>query len=151
MQVVNVTATCRFLHSASLKPSDAESAATAASGSDAAGAFLTKASTPKHHPAVCLSGQAVNHKRNTQFSNTRPAALNPEQSGRGAQNRLLEGRSGQNGQAGSSAARTGLSEQLDFTEFLQRQNSHLKVCIVGRSTICLSHYTSGPYTCLTLG
>ncbi len=142
LQVAEVTAPCRFLHRASLKPSDAAPAATAAKGSEGSIASLTEASTLEQHPAVFLQGQATNHKLRTEFSTARLAAFNA----------ALEGKSGQNGPAGSCPARTAtwnLSEQLDFIEFLQRQNSHLQVCLIGRSTMWHSRLHQQSMTCLT--
>ena len=117
-----------------------------------------EASTPKQHLAVSLAGQMTKDNQRTEFRNTWPAALNSKQSGRRPQDWLLEGKSGQSGQARSNPARTAtwnLSEQLDFTEFLQRQNSHLQVCVIKTLAVWQfhmhQHFVHMPDSYLTSG
>ena len=79
----------------------------------------------------------MNHKQRTDSGTSMPADLKYRQSGsgqtgRGAQNGQLDGEPGHHGQAGASpaqAATWNLSEQLNFAEFLQRQQSHLEVVL----------------------
>ena len=133
---ITSTAPCRFLHRASLAPSDAESAAEA-NKSEVAKTYLTVAATAEQHLAVNLAGQTINHNLRINSRASRPASLKLKQfgsghPGRGAQDGQLHGESEQHAQLRSSPAHPAtwnLSEQLDFAEFLQRQQSHLEVCV----------------------
>lgn len=134
-QAIESPALCRFLHRASLKPSDAESVS-GADANSAAPASLTSAPIGEQHSALSLTGQEVKGKQGTDPSTSWAAAMKlkqpaSEQMGRRANIRQLSRKPGQHEQAGSSPARTAtwnLSEQLDFVEFLHRQQRHLEVC-----------------------
>ena len=115
----------RFLHRASLKPADAESALE--SGSRIAAA-VDNANTAQQQPDARMADQVTKHEQSTEASTARLAALKlqqlgDERLGMGSPYRAAHGQSGQAAQISS----WNLSERLDFAEFLQRQQNHLQV------------------------
>lgn len=107
----SVAYSCRFLCRASLEPRHGRSslahAASAGAAADSAAAATQQVFSQNAEPAQALQESAG-------MSMAQTAGLKP-------------GQAGQQGSLLGRATTWGLSERLDFAEFLQRQNSHLQV------------------------
>jgi len=116
----------RFLHRASLKPADAESAL---EGGSSIAAAIDHAAAAQQQPDESMARQVTKHKQSTDTARPAPLRLQQlrhERSGKGSPHWAAPGQPRQSGQAAQIPS-WNLSERLDFAEFLQRQQSHLQV------------------------